>query len=345
MKPRAFALAVFCIGPLLAQNADWRFIHPDAKVFLGLKLRRLRESPVGTMVRAQMKAESLPDIAEIPGLELLDQIDEILLSSPGREDGAAETAQPPVLLRIGGAFDANKVESFFSHTGAKMQKYRHFRVFRHKGDGDMAASLVDPHTLLLGDAPSLFAALERVEWTDAPKNPLLAQAMSMQSSYDIWALFAVTPSSLSSTQLPQLAALDALRGMDLGIAVTDGLSLRVGLNTESAEEAAKLAAQLKGLMLSALKQHGASADLGALVKSVRFDVDQSSVRLQAKLSPDEVKKAISEMRRGMDERRAQMAALRRPTAAMTPQLKPEPQGPKVIRIEGLDDGPREIPYK
>ncbi|HZU29408.1 MAG TPA: hypothetical protein VFA04_28050 [Bryobacteraceae bacterium] len=342
MAPRSIILAVCCLSPILAQNADWRFTHPDAKVFVGIKLRRLRESQVGIAVRDQMRAQlrdqGISLTPKFPGTELLDQISDVLISSPGRPDGAAENAQPPVLIRIAGEFDANKVESFFAQTGAKMQKYRHYRVFRQKGDGDMAASLIDPRTLLLGDATSLFAALERMEWTDAPKNPLLAQAMDMQAQYDLWALFTVTPSSLSSAQVPQLAALDALRGLDLGISVNDGLSLRLGLNTDSPEEAGKLAAQLKALLFVALKQHGAPADLAALANSIRFDVEQNSVRLQAKVGAAELKKALAEAQRRFNEQRAQVAAVH-------PRPAPEPQGPKVIRIEGLDDGPREIPYK
>src|SRR5438270_13806541 len=104
----------------------------------------------------------------------------------------------------------------------------------------MAASLVDPHTLLLGDAPSVFAALARLEWTDAPKNALLPRAVELQSMYDVWALFAVAPSSLSSVHIPQLAALDSLRGMEAAVALSDGMALRLGLNTDSPQEAAKL---------------------------------------------------------------------------------------------------------
>lgn len=346
MTPRSLSLIFCCFGPLLAQNADWRFIHPDAKVFVGIKVRRLRDSQIGTMMRDEVKtSEMAAELPTFPGADLLNAVNEVLISSPGRSEGAPEDGQPPVLLKIGGDFDANRIESFFGSAGAKMQKYRHYRVFRHKGDGDMAASLVDPHTLLVGDAPSLFAALERMEWTDAPKNPLLAQAMQMQSSYDLWALFAVTPSSLSGAQLPQLAVLDSLRGMDLGVSVTDGLTFRLSLNTDSPEEASKLAGGLEGLLLMAVKQRGVTPDMAALAKSVHFGVEQNSVRLEAKLGPEQLKKALADMKRQMAEHRAQMAAVRRSSAAAQRPTVVEPQGPKVIRIEGLDDGPKEIPYK
>jgi len=345
MSGRGIVLAVCCFGPVLAQNADWRFAHPDAKVFIGAKLRRLRESQIGTIVRGQFHPEQISALPSLPGSDLLNQIDEVLVSSPGRADDAPQDSQPPVLVRIGGDFDANKVESFFVHSGAKLQKYRHYRVFRQKGDGDMAASLVDPHTLLIGDAPSLFSALERMEWTDAPKNPLLVRAAEMQSSFDLWALFAVTPSSLSGAHLPQLASLEALRGLDVGVSVSDGLAVRLGLETDSNQQAAKLAAELEGLLASALKQHGAPPMAAELAKAVHLMVEDSSVRVQARFSPEQVKKAALELQHQVALQRAQMAGLRRPAADNAQPAVIEPQKPRVIRIEGLDDGPREIPYK
>jgi hypothetical protein len=341
---RIITAALCFIGTALAQTADWHFIHPDAKAFVGIKLRRLKESAIGKEIRSELQTQSFPDLSAIPGSDLVSQIDEVLISSPGRPEGAAEDAQPPVLIRITGTFEAKKVEAFFVQSGAKMQKYREYRVFRHKGDGDMAAALVDPHTLLLGDAPSLFASLERLEWTDAPKNPLLDRAIELQSNYDVWALFSVTPSSFTGVHLPQLPALDSLRGMELAVSVSDGMALRLGLNTDSPQDAATMAAGLKNLLLSGLKDHGAPPDLQTLVKNITFQVEQSSVRLQVKVSAVEMKKAMAAAHQRFTEKRAEIAAVPHTAQLTAPVPLPQPKGPRVVRIEGLDDGPREIPY-
>ena len=343
--PRIISVLACLLTTAFAQNADWRFIHPDAKVFVGVKLRHVLQAPVATQIEGELQGLNLPDLTGIPGSELFRQIDELFVSSPGPAPDAAPDAQPPLLIRLTGRFEAARVEAFLRKSGASLQTYLKHRVYRHKGDGDMAATLLDAHTLLIGDAPSLFAALERLDWSaDAtPRNPLLARAVELDATSDIWAVFAVAPSSF--TQLPQLPSLDGVHGMELALNVNDGLEFHLALNTDSPDEAAKLAAGLNQLLAVGMKMQASSPDVAALGKNLRFGVDEATVRLKLSVTPLEMKKAIAGVRRQIQQQ-AQVAALHA-AATPTPAASVQPAAPpvrKVIRIDGLDDGPREIPY-
>lgn len=340
--PRIIAVLACFVATAFAENADWRFIHPDAKVFIGVKVHRVMQSRLAADFEGQMTGLSFPEVAGFPGTDLFRDVDDVFLSSPGPAADAGPESQPPLLLRITGRFDPQKVEAFFRESGAHLQMYLKHRVFRHKGDGDMAATLIDPHTLLVGDAPSLFAALERMDWSaDAtPRNPLLARALELDATSDLWAVFAVAPSSF--TQLPQLPSLDDVHGMEVAANLGEGIVLHLALKTDSPDSAAKLAASLNQLLLLAMKTQASSPDVAALGRNLHFGVDEASVRLQVTIPGQEIRKALAGMHREMAK--GQMAALAHAPAAPVASQPPPPPEHRVIRIEGLDGGPKEIPY-
>ncbi len=337
---RVIAFLLCSLISVSAQNADWRFAHPNAKVLIGLKVRHILDTPLAAAVRTQFNLADVPDLSVLPFPELLNEIDEVLVSSPGPAPGAGEKAQPPVLIRVTGRFEPRRVEAFFQQSGAKLQMYRKYRVYRHKTDGDMAATLIDPHTLLVGDAPSLFSALERVEWSDAPQNPLLARAVELHATSDFWSVFATAPSAFSSSDV-HFPLLDSVHGMELSGEISDALVLRLGLRTDSPDDAAKLSSGLKSMLLMAAMNNGGQSDLGKLARGFRLDVDGATARVEFRATAEQMKKAIAEMKKQRTVHEAQVAALHRSAVASAPPSVPER---RVIRIEGLDDGPREIPY-
>ena len=340
---RLIAVLACFIATTFAENADWRFIHPDAKVFIGVKVQRLLQSPIAAQIGNELQGVNLPEVSGIPGRELFREVDELFLSSPGPAPDAAPDAQPPLLIRVTGHFEMPKVEAFLRQSGAHLQLYLKHRVYRHRGDGDMAATLLDSHTLLIGDAPSLFAALERLDWSaDAtPRNPLLARAIELDATSDVWMVSDSEPSSFS--QLSQFPLLDGIRGMELAANVNEGLAFQLALNTDSPDAAARLALALNQLLAMAMKGHFSSPDVAAAVKNLHFAVDEASVRLKVTIGPEEMKKAIASLHREI-EKQAQVAALRHTAPSAAPAQPAAPPERQYIRIDGLDGGPREIPY-
>jgi hypothetical protein len=206
--------------------------------------------------------------------------------------------------------------------GAHAQLYRQKRVYRQKKNSDMAVTLLDERTFLLGDAPSVFAALDRLEWPSPAANPLLARAAKLRDDNDIWALFAIAPTELAGRLMPDLPLIEDAHGLELGISLRNGLDLRLGLDADSEEASTKLAGELRKALKLAVKD--LSADTAA------------AVRLTLRLDAAEVERSLAEAAR------RQHAA--RPAVAVTlPPRQPPPAPKPTIHIEGLDDGPREIP--
>ncbi len=343
MKKRTFAIlaGLLACGMLPAQDATamWQFAPPGTKAFIGIRWRNIEDSGIGRALGQQLADAGF---AAMPGFGLLKDIDEAVIASPGKKPDDPEDKEAPVLIRVTGRFRTGELERMMAAQGAHAQLYRQKRVYRQKKDGDMAVTLVDEHTFLLGDAPSVFAALDRMEWPSPAANPLLARAAKLREDYDIWAVFAVAPAEIAGHLLPDLPMIADAQGLELGISVRNGLDLRLGLDTASQESATKLAAGAQKALKLAMKdlQQGPdrlkNADIAAAAKKVQIAGDKSSVRLTLRLDAGEVERSLAQAGR------LRIAAP--PAAAVSSPVRPSPPAPKqTIRIEGLEDGPREIP--
>jgi len=374
-----FILAALLCSAALAEPVDsWQFAPPDAKVFLGIRWNNIAASEVGKMLRKKL-ADS--GFTTMPAFGLLNEIDEAVIASPGKQPDDPEDKQAPVLIRVSGRFHAGEFERLMVEQGARAQSYRAKKVYRQKKGGDMAFTLIDEHSFLVGDAPSVFAALDRLEWPNPAANPLVERARRLRDAYDLWALFTVTPSAFAGRVLPDLPLIGDVHGLEMGVSFQSGLDVRIGLDTDSPDASAKLAAELKKTLKLALKDAQESAqdaaaslktrdrttaapvvrgfmdnpDLAAAAKKLQIAADDNSVRVTLRINAAEFTKTLAEaFRRGqrLATLRAAQADLARsvqPPQASAPQQALEPQPPppppvrEMIRIEGLDDGPKEVP--
>jgi hypothetical protein len=333
---------LFVSGPLIADDANlWQFAPADTRAFIGIRWHNIEASQIGRALRQQIVEGG---IGKMPFLEILKDIDEAVIASPGKKPDDADDKQAPVLIRVSGRFHAGEFERMMAAQGARAQSYRQKRVYRQKKDSDMAVTLLDDHTFLLGDAPSVFAALDRMEWPSPAANPLLARAARLRDDYDIWALFTVAPTELAGHLIPDLPLMDDAQGLELGLSLRNGLDLRLGLDTGSAESAAKLAAELQKVLKLATKdmRQGAdrlkTADIAAAARKIQIAADQSTVRLSLRLDATEVERSLAEAARHRNTARSAVAV------TLSSHAQPPPPPVKqTIHIEGLDDGPKEIP--
>ena len=279
----------------------------------------------------------------MPAFGLLNQIDEAVIASPGKQPDDPDDKQAPLLIRVSGRFHAGEFERMMAEQGARAQSYRTRRVFRQKKDGDMAVTLIDEHSFLVGDAPSVFAALDRLEWPNATPNPLVERARRLRDAYDLWALFTVTPSALAGRLIPDLPLIGDVHGLEMGVSFQSGLDVRLGLDTDSPESAAKLAAELKKTLKLALKDAQRTPDLATTAKKLQIAADDASVRLTLRVSPAEFERSLAEIHRHPHPAEPAIAASARPSEPAGPAQAPPPPVRQMIRIEGLDGGPKEVP--
>jgi hypothetical protein len=355
-----FAKGQFAKGQSARGQSDpapWRFVYPNAKVLISINWQRVRQSPAGAMIRDKWLNAGL--LAAIPGIEFVDDIDRVVISSPGNEalkdtgtGTAVEPAQAPMLIAVDGHFDAAKVRQLFTRLGAKPQAYNSFQVYRPQAAGskDMAYVLFDAGTILFGDASSLFAALDRNQFAPPAPEPgsILGRAAVMDAAYEVWLIIA-TPDIMSSDRLTSLFGggewtADA-PGFEAGVNLRSGLAADVTVHFTSEAAAKRVVTEMTKLTAMMAKDKEADAQMQAIARKLKFRSDGLAVKISLSLTPQELEKSAQALAA------AHMApALLAPTQAVSPPSVTSapatlvPIRPGVIRIEGLDEGTREIPY-
>jgi hypothetical protein len=356
----SLAFAVLLVPIVASGQADpalWRFVYPNAKALISIDWARIRQSQAGAMIREKWLNTGFA--AAIPGIELINDIDRVLISSPGKTE-TGENAEAPVLIALYGHFDAAKVKQLFARESAKPQMYNSIPVYRPQGKGakDTAFVLFDPETILFGDSKSVFAALDRNQF--APPTPaagsILARAAEMEANYEFWVLMTNTD-VMSSDRLSALFrggewASDA-QGFEAGINLRAGLAADITVRFGSDATAKRMTAELTRVMNLAAKDKTSEPPMQDIAKKLKFSADGSATRISVRLTQQELERSAQAFA-ASHKAPAQVAdgvvgnvadnVPGNATAAKAAALVTAPAKPAVIRIEGLDEGPREIPF-
>ena len=320
--------AVAALASAQTPGGLWRFAHPQAKALIGINWKVVRDSPAGGMMRGKL----VSGLGEaIPGLEFLDDLDEALISSPGAVEGRAD---PPALIAVRGRFDRARVRDLLVRYGARKQMYGASVIYRPQGENgrDFAIAQIDERTLLLGDVESVLAGIDRAksEATPGEANSVVDRAHRLESSYDFWALFTAAGAlSMPGAHMPPDA-----REMEAGISFRGGLSMDVRLDTESIDIARHMAADFSKIVKLSAKDHTSQPGWGEMVKKMRVWPDNAVVRVSLRMGAEDLAK-VSHLWE---------VARAKPPLDLKPAVPPPPQR-QTIRIEGLDEGPREIPIR
>jgi hypothetical protein len=364
----SFGAAGVCAQSAQSEPALWRFVMPNASAVAGLNWARIRDSPAGAMLRDKVLAErwtSHHALAAFPGLDLLDSVDRILISSSGAiapespsdsgdargENGDSPTSSSPILVAAQGRFDPVRVRELFARSGTR-QSYNAFQVYRPKSkqNRNMAYVLFDPQTILFGDAPSVFAALDRNQFADAPRPApagpatMAARAGQLEGRYELWAILDVEELLASDTVAAFLQDKEwtsVAQGMEIGLSLRAGLDADFILRFSSDDMAKRVTAQLTHAVNAAAKDRGLDARARDMARKLRFNVDGSAAKISLQLSEQELEQVAQAFMEGEKAASAKAASAKAETAPVPAAAAPSPPG--VIRIEGLDDGPREIP--
>lgn len=371
----------FLLAPALGSAQSdlglWRYVHPNAKAVISIDWQRVKHSAVGAMLREKFQnakasataaAAPLP-IPQFPGMEMLDDVDRVLISTPGESAAKpAAEANPdtpatdavsvrsaaqdaPVLIVIHGHFDLIKLKQLLAHYGTKPQMFNSTEVYRPQGkEGkDMAIVPLDPQTILAGDAPSVFSTLERNKF--APPSPapgsILARAAEMDATYEAWVLTAA-PDDLGNDQLKAMLngsdwGSDA-RGFEAGVSFRSGVLVDVVVRFASEASAQKMVNQLGPMIQLTAKARGSEPAMQDLASKLKITAEGQAAHVSLHLTAQEVAKSVEKMQASYE--RGLAAGQRAASADIRPVVRPAPVPPKpaVIRIEGLDNGTREVPY-
>jgi len=323
-----------------------RFIPPNPKAIISVDWKTLRATHIGALLRE--KYVDMDPTSAIPGAEFLDDVDRFIISSSGAVH-PDETSEPPMLVVVRGHFDLSKVRKTLADHGAKPQLFNSIQVYRPQGKNgrDMAFVLMDAQTILIGDAGSIFASLERnANSAQAPDaGSLLARAAEMDAHYDVWALISGLQSMAGDRLMGLLAGggfQPESRSFDAGVSLRNGLAADISLIFPSEPEARSMASEFSKLIKAAIKDKIGGPAMLDLEKRLKVSAEGANTKISLRLTPQEF------------ERNAQIfAASRQQPALAAADIKPVAEtvsaatkpAAQVIRIEGLDEGTREIRLK
>jgi hypothetical protein len=312
------------VGSCESVQSLWSYAHPNARSLIGMDVSRIRKSALGRSLEEQF----LPNLAKtVPGIDLLDQVDRVLISSPGSKN-AEDTEEPPILVAVRGRFDLARVRQILREHGAKPQMFNSVTVYRpqSKATKEFGVAIIDAQTILVGDAQSIFSTIERLQLPPCERtNALFSRAEGLDSEYDFWVLMPA-PGALASQRLPFAGFVQGLRGLEAGIAMREGLSVNVSILAITESKARELKDQLEKLLKLVAKDEATRPELALIAKRPKLNVQGSRVALSIRIDQKELESSLRSLQ-----------------ARSTPQV-PVPSKPQrqVIRIEGLDGGTREL---
>ena len=355
MRRRSIApLLSLLVSPFIASAqtdpALLRFAHPDTKALISIDWKRVRQSHLGTMIREKW-VDGNPAGA-IPGIEFLNDIDRFVISSPGRIQTDDADAEAPMLIALGGHFDLAKVRSVLSAHGVKPQMFNDVQVYRPQGKTgkEMAFVLLDPQTILIGDPHSIFSSLERNAFpAPAPDpNSLLARASQLDTNYDVWALVN-TPGALANHRLMDMFTGGELgseaRSFEIGFSLRNGFTADTTVLFQSEAGAKRMASELSKMLKLAIKDKMGEPAMLDMEKKLKVASEGAQVKIAIHLTQQELDKNSQIFAATHKQQAAASLADVRPL--VIPPAPPPPSQPvkQVIKIEGLDEGTRVIPYK
>ncbi len=285
----------------------WGFASPDATALVGIHWDALKGSAFAGPIEAEFSSS-----LSFPELALLRDARQILISSPA------------TIAIFTGNFPAAALRAQASAKGLKASSYKGVDVWISPGK-TLSIAQVSEQLLLVGSRKTLEAAIDRSQsetgTTGRRYSPLLARAARWGQA-DLWVVAAKLPDPLANLFVPLETE---ARGFEGGVTVRDGLTLAATLEIGS-EEGAAVAAENFRQTIPELPQVARGLKVVAEADRVELSLEVSGAALAA----------------SMKGAAAPVAAASPPVAVPAPKVEEAPVGPQVIRIFGLDEGPREI---
>jgi len=303
-------LLLLGIGIASAEShpAWWRYASPEATALVGIQWEHLRASPFAAAISRELTGT---DGLGFPDLDCLKQARQFVISSP------------VLLAMAAGDFPAAMVREQALQKGLKRAVYHEFEIWVTPGKETLSIARMSDQLVLLARLKNLQDAIDRslLEETKRGFSPLLAKA-ARYSQDDLWVVASRLPDVLAERFIPINAEAEGFEG---GVSLEGGLKLKAIFATSSEEAANHLVDTMKETLVS----------LPLATRGIELRIDQSNVTLSM---------AVSEAQLAAGLKQSEPVV-----AKAEPKLEPkvEPvtakrEGPQVIRIYGLDEGPRAI---
>lgn len=310
----------------------WRYVDPGAKAMAGIRWSAIKDSPVGEWIERRWVGD-----LTMPGFEFANNVEEVLISATR----SGQEGETPLLIAIRGKFELAKVREVLLKQGSKEQSFNGIPIFRkpRKPASEPAFALLSSRTILVGDAQTLFSTIERARVRGGDEGPGMAvftQAQALAAKYDCWALMnepGAMPNFLFASLASKTLSGDS-DGFHAGMSAKNGLTIDLEMSQRTERSAKILMADLVRMVRIAAENPNGSSEAKALLQKLRITTERTSVFMTLRMNVEE---AVA----SLHARTGPVVAAANPAEPLAPA---EPPKKMVIRIEGLDDGPRVLPF-
>lgn len=330
------ATAVFAAAQ--SHPSWWTYASPNATALVGIDWQAVRASPFAEPIEAELWGD-----LGFPELPCLHAARQIIVSSP------------EMLALLSGTFSTAALRDQFAKKGFKPMTYRGIDMWFSTGTGVLSVARMNDQLMMLGEPKTLEMAVDR-SMSDAKNySPLLARAAKFAQK-DLWVVSSQLPDDLANRFVPLDTEAQSFEGW---VSVRGGLEMEAVLATRSAEEAEASAGKLRSALLTG----------PAIARGLQVTVDEDSVMLALSATREQVVAAlrtadpvaspaqtIKVEAAGRVEQVPVSPApvvekvveklvekpVEKPVEKIAVKVAEKPDKPQVIRIVGLDDGPREI---
>lgn len=305
----------------------WGLASPDATALVGIRWDTLNHSAFAAPVEAELWGS-----LNFPDLAVLRASRQILISSPA------------TVAMFSGNFPLVTLHEQAAAKGMKPMSYRGVELWISPGK-TLSLAVMNEQLVVAGLRKPLQDAIDRSQaesGTSRRYSPLLARGARLASN-DLWVVASHLPDPLADLFVPLETE---ARGFDGGVSVSDGVHLEATLEAGSEDGAAIIADNLRQTV-PGLPEIARGLQVTAEADHVLLSLEVSRDQLVAGLRGAEPAVAAGPVGSGPV---GTGPAVNGPVATAAPAPQPvidplPPAGPRVIRILGLDDGPREIVLK
>jgi hypothetical protein len=322
--PLAF-LAAAAFAAAQSHPSWWTYASPDSTALVGIDWQTVRASPFADPIEAELFSD-----LQFPDLPCLHNARQILISSPD------------LLALASGNFSLLRAQA--AKKSFKAMTYRGVDMWFATEKGALSIARFNDQLAMIGDPKTLQAAVDRSMSDSKNYSPLLARAAQFAQK-DLWVVASQLPDDLANRFVPLDTEAKSFAG---SVAVRSGLEVEAVLSAASDQQATASAEKLRQSIPT----------LPAIARGLQVTVEDDAIYLNLSASRDQIIASL----RGPDPVPAPVETIRIETPKGVEHVtieKPVPlpekpvekaveklrEKPQVIRITGLDDGPREIVLK
>jgi hypothetical protein len=209
-------LAVLLALPMATWAADpalLQLVMPDAKVIAGIQVDQTRNSLFGQYVLAHMQVddEGFKNFIAQTGFDPRRDVSELLIASNWESNSPAGRW----LVMARGTFDSSKIASAAHGNGITTTNFQGVDILTYSGHGkadvENGIAFFDATSAVMGDLPSVQAAIQRRKSGAPPSGQLLAKVRDLSSKNDFW-FVTLVPVSEFAGAMPDPNLSGAMKG-------------------------------------------------------------------------------------------------------------------------------------